>query len=233
MDKLLKNPNDVNKLTSSLMYQLNNIRRIRDKLDLESAKTIIQALVLTKLDYHKSLLLGTPECYLDHLQAIQNMACRVICKLWKFDRVSISMKALHWLKIRALIVYKVVNLVYRCHNGTAPSYLNNLLVVCQTVRTLRSSTSCDIKPIFCKIEQAKHGSFSVADHRTWSNLLKEVNEKANNLKFNKKLKTHLFKKSCPEWLSIIVSHHPNVPPSLHLLGLLQITTIYYVNCKTP
>ena len=96
MDKLLKNINHVSKLTSSLVYQLNNIRRIRDKLDLESAKTIIWALVLTKLDYCNSLLLGTPECY----QAIQNMAYRVICKLGKFDRISSSMKALHWLKIR-------------------------------------------------------------------------------------------------------------------------------------
>ena len=40
-DKLLKNTNHVNKLTSSLVSQLNNIRRIGDKLDLESAKTII------------------------------------------------------------------------------------------------------------------------------------------------------------------------------------------------
>ena len=108
------------------------------------------------------------------------------------------MNALHWLKIRECIVYKVVNLVYRCHNGTAPSYLNDLLAVCQTVRTLRSSTSCDIKPIFCKTEKAKQGSFSAAGPTTWNNLPKEVKEEANHLKFNKKLKTHLFKKSYPE-----------------------------------
>ena len=127
MDKLLKSTNHVNKLTSSLVYQLNNIRRIRDKLDLESAKTITWALVLTKLDYCNSLLLETPECYLDHLQAIQNLACRIICKHGEFYRVSSSMKALNWLKIRECIVYKVVNPIHRCHNGTAPSYLNDLL----------------------------------------------------------------------------------------------------------
>ena len=63
---------------------------------------------------------------------------------------------------------------------------------------LRSSTSCDIKPIFCKTEQAKQGFFSAAGPRTWNNLPKEVKEKANHLKFNKKLKTHLFKKLYPE-----------------------------------
>ena len=41
MDKLLTSTNHVNKLTSSLVYQLSNINRIGDKLDLESAKTII------------------------------------------------------------------------------------------------------------------------------------------------------------------------------------------------
>ena len=198
MDKLLKRTNHMNKLTSSLVYQLSNIKRIRDTLDLESAKTITQRLVVSKLDYCNSLLLGTPEGYLDCLQAIQNMPCRVICKLRKFSRVSSSMKALHWLKIREHIVYKVANFVYRCLNGTSLSHLNDLLPVHQTVRTLRSSTSCDITPIFCKTELAKGDSYSAAGPRTWINLPKEVKGETNHLRFRKEVKTHLFKKSYPE-----------------------------------
>ena len=72
MDKLLKNTNHVNKLTSSLEYQLNNIKRIMDKLDLESAKIIIQTLVLSKLDYCSSTSQdprrppGLPPCHPKH-----------------------------------------------------------------------------------------------------------------------------------------------------------------------
>ena len=231
MDKLLKNTNHVNKLTSSLVYQLININIIRDKLDLESAKTITQALALSKLDYCNSLLLWTPECYLDCLQATQSMACRVIHKLRKFDRINSSIKALHWLKIREHIAYKVANLVYRCHNGTGPCYLNDLLPVCQTIRALRCSTSCDITPVFCKTELTKEGSFSVAGPRTWNNLPKEVKGESNHLKFRRKLKTHLFKKSYPEWLFQFLS--PSHRPSILSLARDKNnqTTIHYVHCK--
>ena len=219
MDKLLKNINHVNKFTSSLVYQLSNINRIRDILYLGSAKSITQALVLSKLDYCNSLLLGTPECYLDHFHAIQSMACRVICKLRKFDRVNSSMKALHRLKIREHIVYKVANLVYRCHNGTAPSYLNDLLPVHQTVRTLKYSTST-IALVFCKTELAKEGSFSVAGPITWNNLPKEVKGETNPLRFRKKLKTHLFKNYTLNDFSTISPTIPFVPLSPHYPGTI-------------
>ena len=44
---------------------------------------IIQALVVSKLDYCNLLLAGTAGYQLDKLQHIQNMACRVITNLNK------------------------------------------------------------------------------------------------------------------------------------------------------
>ena len=64
MDKLCKNTMHINKLSSSLCHQLRNIQNIRGKLDFEAAKTVVQALILSKLDYCNSLLVGTPECHL-------------------------------------------------------------------------------------------------------------------------------------------------------------------------
>ena len=75
MDNLLKNHIHVNKLTSSLYHHLQNIHRIRGKLDFELAKTITQAPILSKVDYYNLLLLGTVSYQLDKLQCIQNMAC--------------------------------------------------------------------------------------------------------------------------------------------------------------
>ena len=75
MDNLLKNHIHINMLTSSLYHHLCNINKIRGKLDFESAKTITQALIPSKVDYCNSLLLGTVSYQLDKLQCIQNMAC--------------------------------------------------------------------------------------------------------------------------------------------------------------
>ena len=64
MDKLFKNTTHINKLSSLLCHQLKNIPKIRGKLDFEAAKTVVQALILSKLDYCNSLLVGTPQCHL-------------------------------------------------------------------------------------------------------------------------------------------------------------------------
>ena len=57
MDNTLKNQFQINKLTSSTFNQLMNIRRIHLKLDWDTTKYTIQALVISKLDYCNSLLL--------------------------------------------------------------------------------------------------------------------------------------------------------------------------------
>ena len=99
MDMFCKNNWHINHLSSSLYQQLRNLWNIRGKLDFDTAKIVVQALILSKLDYCNSLLVGTPKCHLSCLQCVQNMACRVVCNLRKFDHVSPSMYSLHWLKV--------------------------------------------------------------------------------------------------------------------------------------
>ena len=117
MDSLLKNGSHVNKITSSCYCKLHDIARIRPSLDTESAQLIVQALVLSNIDYCNSLLAGSPRYQLDKLQHIQNMSCWVICNIRKHDHVSSSMKNLHWLKIPERITYKLCLLVSlsMCH----------------------------------------------------------------------------------------------------------------------
>ena len=80
MDKFMKNSVHINHLSSCLYVMIKNITRIRPFLDKETCKTIIQALIISRLDYCNLLLLGSSEYQLDKLQRIQNMApCRVIC----------------------------------------------------------------------------------------------------------------------------------------------------------
>ena len=71
---------------------------------MDTTKIIIQALVVSKLDYCNSLLTDTAGYQLGKLQCIQNIACRVITNLCKNDNISENMKTMHWLRIHERIM---------------------------------------------------------------------------------------------------------------------------------
>ena len=153
----------------------------------------MQALVLSRLDYCNSLLLGSPEYQMDKLQHIQNMACRVIFQLRKHDHVIHHLTLLHWLKIRDRIAYKIAFLIHRCKNNQAPVYLQELLPSKHHERPLISSTTEYLNPDFCKNTHTLRSSFSAAGPRIWNSLPLDTKKgKCANI-FRKKLKTHLLK----------------------------------------
>ena len=73
-DAELKKISHINKLVSTCYVTLRRISGIRDLLDYDTCKILVQALVLAKVDYCNSLLLGSSQYVLDKLQKIQNMA---------------------------------------------------------------------------------------------------------------------------------------------------------------
>ena len=174
MDHTLKNQVHINNLTCSTFNQMLNIRRICSKLDRDTTKTIIQALVMSKLNYCNSLLLGSADYQLNKVQRIQKMACRIVCNLCKFDHVTSSMHDLHWLKILQRIQFKIACVVYKCINGQAPKYLIDLLPSKPKTQQLHSSTSEILPPILQRSTLAYNASFPSADPRLWNSLPKEI-----------------------------------------------------------
>ena len=171
MDKFLKNRLHINKLTSTCYCMLHDIAKVRSSMDKRTAQLIMQALVLSHMDYCNSLLAGITQYQLDKLQHIQNMGCQVICNLKKNDHVTPSMKGLHWLKIHDRILYKLCLLVYKCHNVMSPEYLADMLPSKTHLRTLRSSTNNTIPPAHFKNSQCHRSSFSSAGPMAWNSLL--------------------------------------------------------------
>ena len=84
-DSKLNGTSHVNKLSSTIYRSIKGIGRIMHFLDVNTTKTLVQSLVLSKLDYCNSILLGTPNYNLDKLQCLQNMTCRIILKLHKYE----------------------------------------------------------------------------------------------------------------------------------------------------
>ena len=192
MDKFLKNGLHINKLSSTCYCMLHDIAKVRSNMDKGMAQLIIQALVLSHMDYCNSLLAGTTPYQLNKLQCIQNMGCQVICNLKKNNHVTPLMKGLHWLKIQQRILYKLCLLVYKCHNGLSPEYLADLLPSKTHLRTLRSSTSNAIPPSHFKNSQCHRSSFCSADLMAWNSLLLAVKTSHPIDNFKSSLKTHQF-----------------------------------------
>ena len=96
---------------------------------------------MSKLDYCNALLPGSSKFLLTKLQCIQNMACRIVCSLRKFDHVTQPMYNLHWLHIKERIDYKIACIMFKCRDGSAPKYLIDLLHIGQSKWQLRSSSS--------------------------------------------------------------------------------------------
>ena len=95
----LKGTIHTNRLSNLLFLTIHNIAKIRSMLDMDSTKILVQALIISKLDYCNSFLLGIPKYNIDMIQRLQNMACRPIFNLHRYDHITSYLKLLHWLKI--------------------------------------------------------------------------------------------------------------------------------------
>ena len=65
-------------IARSCRYALYNIRKIRPYLSEHSAQLLVQALVISRIDYCNSLLAGLTACTFKPLQMMQNAAARLV-----------------------------------------------------------------------------------------------------------------------------------------------------------
>ncbi|KAM9502200.1 uncharacterized protein ACWYII_000077 [Salvelinus alpinus] len=85
LDNTLSFSTNIKAVARSCRFMLYNIRRVRPCLTQEAAQVLIQALVISRLDYCNSLLAGLPACAIKPLQLIQNAAARLVFNLPKFS----------------------------------------------------------------------------------------------------------------------------------------------------
>ena len=87
-DSEMKCTQHVTKVSSACFPILQKIAQIRWKLNVETTKTIIQGLVISKMNYCNSLLGGMYGYNMKKLQSIQNDAARIIFCQSKYCHVT-------------------------------------------------------------------------------------------------------------------------------------------------
>ena len=129
----------VNELCRTAFYRIRNISRIRPCLSIDSTKTLVHALVTSRLDHCNSLLYGLPDYLIQRLQYVMNAAAKVITCKRKFDHVTPLLIELHWLPVRQRIVFKILLYTFKALHGATPTYETELISPYVPRRALRSA----------------------------------------------------------------------------------------------
>ena len=127
LDNHLFMATQVRRVCKTASFHLWRIGRIRSMLDSSTTKCLINAFVMSRIDYANSLYFGLSGDLLDRLQRILNYAARLTCRTKGLPSTTGLLKSLNWLPVRQRILYKLSVLTFRCVHGSAPSYLSNLL----------------------------------------------------------------------------------------------------------
>ena len=131
----------VNNICKAAYFQLRKISSIRHLLTIQAAQTLVCSLVLSRLDYCNSLLIGCPHYLIQKLQKVQNAAARLVCRAKRRDHITPLLQSLHWLPVSARIQYKIATLTFSSLAGTAPSYVSEIISTYQPSRQLRYKNS--------------------------------------------------------------------------------------------
>ena len=193
MDIKLKNDAHINKICGTCFLYLQNIIKMQHLMDKKTAQVVVQTLVLLRNDYCNALMMGSAKYQFNKLQRIQNMACRVICSVKKYDSISNHLKDLHWLCVREQIVFKICILMFKCFRNTAPEYLTELIMFDSNHnRTLQSNLKLLVQVPRSTNVQTSNSTFSIVGPQLWNDLPVTAKVKENIKYFKAALKTHLF-----------------------------------------
>ena len=179
----------------SCRFLLYNIRRIRLYLTTYSTQLLVQAMVISRLDYCNSLLASLPACVIQPLQLIQNAAACLVFNLPKFSHITPLLRSLHWLPAAAKIRFKVLTLAYAAANKTAPHYLQDIIQAYTPARPLRSAATGRLAHPASRATVSRSSrlrSFSTLAPQWWNDLPIPIRTAPSLPIFHRSLKTHLF-----------------------------------------
>lgn len=203
-DSALTLSNHVSSICKSAFYFIKDLRRIRRTLNKSTATAVANALVGSRLDYCNSLLFSLTKKELNRLQRVQNVLCRIVCKLPRRAGVSASMKSMHWLPLRSRILFKTYTLIYRTIQTGSPHYLKNHLRPFTSNRNTRRSNPANnnLATVFFNSREHRfkshlENSFTYSAPRLWNSLPLEIRNSPSMSIFRRRIKAFLFSSAYP------------------------------------
>ena len=184
LDRHLNMETHVNSIVSQCFKFISDIGKIRKFLTDKHTQILVHSVISSRLDYCNSLLYGINKSEINKLQKVQNAAARLVFRRRKHESISDYLKKLHWLRVEARIVFKVLVLVFKCLHNMAPECIVNLIDIRDNTRLL----------LVLKFFLSSHArkSFSYNAPRLWNNLPDHIRLSPTISKFKSQTKYLLF-----------------------------------------
>ncbi len=195
LDQELTLQPQINDVCKSAYFHLRRINKIRRYLTDSAAKTLVQSLVVGRLDYCNSVYFGLPLISTNKLQLVQNSAARVISKTKKRDHITPVLKDLHWLPVKRRSEYKILILTFNALHKQGPSYISDLLKWYKPNRRLRSRNTPTLTPFNTNSVLTDKRLIQGGGSKLWNNLPNNIRCAKTFQFFKTHLKTYLFKQS--------------------------------------
>ena len=160
----------VNSVCRTGYYHLRNIGRISRYLSHDAVKTLVDALVISRLDHCNSLLHGLPVKRLAKMQRLQNACARIITRTSRRSHITPVLKELHWLPVHRRIQYKIISQTFHAIHHQAPDYLSDLLSMYRPTRSLRSESTYSLTGPRTRTATFGDRTFTKAAATLWNNL---------------------------------------------------------------
>ena len=169
-------------------FSLKKLQNIKHILGIEDRLLLLKSFILSKLDYCNILLCNKSKNQLQPLQIVLNQGIRFAYSLKKRESTTAFLKHAHILPVYYRVVYKSCIMVYKVLNGSAPSYLQNIVQIQPpSYRYLRSSND------WLKLSDSGFvNCLQSSMARNWNLLPLNIRCLETFDMFKKHLKTHLF-----------------------------------------
>ena len=196
IDKNLKMDKQIFNTVRSCNYQLRNITFIRKYLNEATTEMLVHNYVMSKLDYCNSIYHRLPNNLLTKLQIIQKKAARLVRRKSYSDRITPELISLHWLPIKARIIYKICLLVFKTVRTGYPVYLKDKLIPFELATSMNVRHNSDSHRLFEPrvFKGIGDRSFRNCAPRLFNILPIELKSTTTLKSFKKDLKTLLFKR---------------------------------------
>ena len=184
----------ISKVTSVCYYHLRRLKTVRRILGEKTTASLVQAFVISRLDYCNSILAGLPKSSIVPLQRVQNVAARLIRALGPRDHVTSTMRDLHWLPLEQRIIYKLCSLMHLVNTGHSPQYLQELVTLTSDIPSRSRLRSAGNRRYETPATRLKIGErcFSFAGPAAWNSLPAALHDIRDHRVFKRYLKTELF-----------------------------------------
>jgi len=202
----------VQRTVSRYFAVLRQLRSIRHSVPTTTFQTLIVSLVLSRLDYGNTILIGLPACLLRRLQSVMNAAARLIYGLHRTDHISDALVTLYWLRAQERVLFKMAVLMYKASRGAVPLYLSQPVRVADLPgrRCVRSARTNLLPVPSVTLSTVGGRAFPVAGQTVWNSLPDNVTSAPSPSTFRQRLKHFSSRPSFLTLSSIPVKPFPHL-----------------------